>query len=153
MAEALLLSHSPAASAGFVLLRECLCLLLSPALVQTVSSDPLSALRAGWCCRSTCSRGTELTPSGKGRTFCPLPPADGLGTAGGHTQEPRVGAGLEGPICPSPVPRLPPVQEGCGGVRRAVRSGLCCRPGELAGIIRSERHKLCRVLGLSHRRC
>lgn len=91
------------------------------------------------------------------RAFCPLPPADGLGTAGGHSRSRGSGQAWRVPTCPSPVlrvtPRTPPVQEGCWGSEAGSASGLCCRPGELGGIIWCERHKLCWVVGLMHRKC
>lgn len=68
-------SNTPAVSAGFVLLQG----MFVPAPFPHTHADSVHELSISTSELSTCSSGTELTATGKGRAFCPLLSADGLG--------------------------------------------------------------------------
>lgn len=104
-----------------------------PPHVQTVCTNPLSPLRAGWCCCSTRSGGTELTPTGKGGRSAPCPQRMGwaqlVATVGAEGQG-RPGGSPPVPALCSGLPRGHPLcRRAAGGARQAVHLGFAAGQG------------------------
>lgn len=121
-------SNTPAVSAGFVLLQG----MFVPAPFPHTHADSVHELSISTSELSTCSSGTELTATGKGRAFCPLLSADGLGELVATHRSWGSGQAWRVPSCPC-YPKDTSCAEGLlGDWGWAVPSGLCCKPGKLS---------------------